>query len=239
MDQGVHPSRLFVFGRGIDTAAFNPARAGWVARHRMGGRDATIVLYVGRISREKGLDVLAEAFRRASAQRPGLRLALVGDGPYRRDLAVALAGTPHRFLGSLHGAALAAAYASADMFCLPSQTETFGQVVVEAGASGLPVIVSDRGGAHEAVEDGRTGLVVRAGDPSAFAAAIGALADSPERRHIMGALGRDAAARRPTWDEVFAGLCADYDEVVEGPAHPTLDAAAALWRAGRDGAETS
>lgn len=234
MDQGVDPSRLFIFGRGVDLDLFDPSRAGWVARHRMGGRDATIVLYVGRLSREKGLGVLAEAFRRAAAQRPDLRLALVGDGPYRRELAAALEGTPHRFLGSLQGSALAAAYASADLFCIPSETETFGQVIREAGASGLPVVVSDRGGAREAVEHGRTGLVVRAGDPAAFADAIGTLAGDPALRRAMGGRARQAVAAQPGWSEVFAGLCASYDEVVDGPAHPAHDAAAAVWRAGRD-----
>lgn len=235
MDHGVQPSRLFIFGRGTDLSAFGPDRGGWVARHRLGGRDATIVLYVGRISKEKGLDVLAEAFRRAVARRPHLRLAIVGDGPYRRRLAAALEGTPHRFLGSLRGPALAAAYASADIFCLPSETETFGQVVLEAGASGLPVIVSDRGGARESVEDGVTGLVARAGDAAAFAAAIGTLADAPGRRREMGARGREAAARRPGWEEVFAGLLADYVEVVDPPA-PAPDRAAVAWMTRRDGA---
>ncbi|MFN8121143.1 MAG: glycosyltransferase [Thermoleophilia bacterium] len=235
MDQGVHPSRLFIFGRGADLSAFGPGRGGWVARHRMGGRDATIVLYVGRISREKGLDVLADAFRRAAVRRPDLRLAIVGDGPYRRSLASALEGTPHRFMGSLRGPALAAAYAASDIFCLPSATETFGQVALEAAASGLPVIVSDRGGARESVEDGVTGLVVPAGDAAAFAEAIATLADRPGRRRAMGEAGREAAGRRPGWDEVFEGLLASYEQVLDRAAPPGPDPASA-WRAGLDGA---
>ncbi len=215
---GVAPERVARFTRGIDVEAFSPERAGRSMRRRLGGRDdTTVVLYVGRLSREKGVLRLAEAFRRAVALRPGLRLAVVGDGPSRGELARALAGTPHRFLGPLRGAELAAAYASADVFCLPSATETFGQVVVEAGASGLPAVVADRGGAAELVAHGRSGLVVDADDAGALAAALALLHDDPALRARLGATGRRLAAARPSWDEVFDELIAGYPALLAGP----------------------
>lgn len=216
---GVDPERVVLFTRGVDVEAFSPERAGRSMRRRLGGReDVTVVLYVGRLSREKGVLRLAEAFRRAAALRPGLRLAVVGDGPARGELGRALAGTPHRFLGALRGAELAAAYASADLFCLPSATETFGQVVVEAGASGLPVVVADRGGAAELVAHGRSGLVVDADDAGALAAALALLHDDPSLRARLGATGRRMAAARPSWDEVFDELLAGYPSLLAGPA---------------------
>jgi len=228
MEQGVDPARLFIFGRGVDTETFGPERRTWTIRSRMGGKSATVILYVGRLSREKGLDVLADAFRLAAQSRPDLELVLVGEGPYRGELAELLGGTRHRFLGPLTGSALSAAYASADVFCLPSRTETFGQVVLEAAASALPVIVTDRGGAHESVVDGQTGLVVPADDPRALAAAISALARDPQLRRRLGAQAREHAGRRSGWPELFGQLVSSYAEVVARPSwpHSAADSAA-------------
>ena len=179
-------------------------------RRRLGG-DGVIVLYVGRLSREKGLPLLAEAFRRTRAHRPELRLAVVGEGPGRAELEAALRGTPHRLLGALHGRELAEAYASADLFCLPSATETFGQVTLEAAASGLPAVVLDRGAAAEQVAHGETGLVCPAGDPDALAARLALLCDDPALRARMG------AAAAPSWGEVFDGLAAGYADLAGPP----------------------
>ena len=216
MDEGIDPRRIYIFGRGVDPALFRPERRSRLTRRRLGGHDATVLLYVGRLSPEKGLGLLAEAFRRASAGRPDLTLALVGEGPGRPALERALAGTRHRFLGPLRDEALAAAYASADLFCLPSATETFGQVVQEAAASGLPAVVLDRGAAKESVQDGITGLVVPAGDPDALAGALGRLADDPALRAALGAAARGAATARRGWDEVFDELIAGYAQLA-GP----------------------
>jgi glycosyltransferase involved in cell wall biosynthesis len=216
---GIDPARIYTFTRGSDTRAFDPGRRSRTMRRRLGGDGAeTIVLYVGRLSAEKGLVALADAFRRAAAARPGLHLALVGDGPGRAEVAAALAGTPHRFLGALTGDELAAAFASADLFCLPSQTETFGQVVTEAAASGLPAVVIGKGGAAEQVADGETGLLVPPDDPVALAAAIAVLHDHASVRIAMGARARVAALARPGWDEVFSGLLAGYRDLICEPA---------------------
>lgn len=211
-EAGIDPRRIVRFGRGTDLGWFSPERASSRTRRRLGGGD-TLVLYVGRISREKGVMLLADAFRRACAGRPGLRLAVVGEGPARNEMARALAGTPHRFAGTLRGDELAAAYASADLLCLPSATETFGQVVVEAAASGLPSVVVDRGGAQDQVEDGRSGRVVPASAPDALAAALALLHDDADLRLRLGAGARAAALARPGWDEVFADLVAGYRDL--------------------------
>jgi len=214
LEQGIDPEALYVFGRGVDTDAFNPNRSSWMTRRRMGGKSATVALYVGRISREKGLDTLAQAFRIAAAQYPDLELVLVGDGPFRSELAELLAGTKHRFLGEITGPALGAVYASADMFCLPSRTETFGQVVLEASASGLPVIVSDSGGAHESVIDGHTGIIVHSDAPAAFAEALCTLAADPERRRLMGETAHEVASQRSSWAEIFMQLTDSYTHAI-------------------------
>ncbi len=225
VDAGVAAARVHTFSRGTDGERFDPARRSRGMRRRLGGPGGTILLYVGRLSREKGVGLLVEAFRRVAAGRPELRLAVVGDGPGRREIARSLAGTRHRIVGPLRGDDLAGAYASADIFCLPSETETFGQVVTEASASGLPAIVLDRGGAAEQVEHGVTGLVAPAGDVAALAGAIALLHDVPAMRGAMGAAARAAALARPTWDEVFTDLAAGYRGLVDETEMPAPSAA--------------
>ncbi|MEZ5079514.1 MAG: glycosyltransferase family 1 protein [Thermoleophilia bacterium] len=223
-DDGVDPDRLHGFGRGIDTEAFAPRHRDRWMRRRMGGGESVVVLYVGRISREKGLDTLATAFRDAARADSRLRLVLVGDGPHRDDLARRLRGTPHRFMGALTGTALSTAFASADIFCLPSATETYGQVVMEASASGLPVIVTDAGGAQELVENGRTGLVVPADRPGDLSRALLRLGSDEVARNLMGAAGRHLAANRAAWPQIFSDLIANYADLLHSPHRTTAPA---------------
>lgn len=218
IELGVPADRIVRFTRGIDVEAFTPARRSWLSRRRVGGD--TQILYVGRISKEKGLTTLANAFRVLSATRPGVRLILVGDGPARAEIASSLRGLPHHFTGVLSGQALATAYASADIFCLPSTTETFGQVVLEAAASGLPGVVMSTGGAGELVIDGVTGLIVKEGETASLADALGALVDDPQRRDRMGAAARLAALEWPTWDDTFGALYDGYAGLA-GPGRDT------------------
>lgn len=212
-DQGVPGTRLHLMTRGADTHLFSPERRSRAMRRRLAGDDATIVMYVGRISREKGLGLLADAFRAAAKTRPDLALVIVGDGPGREDLQETLLGTRHHFTGTLTGLELATAYASADVFCLPSATETFGQVLIEAAASGLPAVVVAEGAASEVVEDGITGLVARGGGVMDLADHLARLADDREARLAMGASARRAIRGWPTWNEVFAGLRASYADL--------------------------
>ena len=178
---GLDAARLRVVGRGVDTARFHPGYrdAAWRAQHGQGR--SLVLLYVGRLSREKNLQVLAVAFQRLMPTRPDVALVLVGDGPFRGELERMLHGTPATFTGVLAGEALARAYASSDLFVFPSKTDTFGRVVLEAQASGLPVIVSDEGGPKDAMQEGRTGVVVRGLDAASLARAMDELTNEPGR----------------------------------------------------------
>lgn len=153
-------------------------------------------LYVGRLSREKNLHVLADAYRLVAARAPHLRLVLVGDGPARAELEETLRGLPVTFTGYLTGDDLANAYASSDIFVFPSGTDTFGNVVLEAQASGLPVVVTDKGGPQENLLPGRTGAIVPEGDATAMAHAMLDMAADPARLDAMRADARAYAESR-------------------------------------------
>jgi glycosyltransferase involved in cell wall biosynthesis/predicted metal-dependent phosphoesterase TrpH len=200
--------RVGLWGRGVDSDRFSPGRRTEAVRRRLLGDGDLVLLSVGRISREKRLDVLVDAFDRARDDLPGLRLVIVGDGPAREELE-ASAPEGVRFLGELRGDELAAAYASADLFCFPSTTDTFGQVLLEAAAAGLPTVAAAAGGANELVLEGRTGRLVPPDDVDAFASAVSELASSPRLREELGLRARSHALAR-TWDDSFEELRAAY-----------------------------
>ena len=202
-----------VWGRGVDSHQFGPERRNDELRRELLGEDGGVLLLsVGRLSAEKRIGVLLDAFALASRERPDLRLAIVGDGPARAELErTAPAGTT--FVGELRGDALAEMYASADVFCFPSTTDTFGQVLLEAGASGLPVVAAEAGGAPELVAHGRTGLLVPPEQPRELAAALVQLAGDPALRARWGAAGREAAQSR-TWPAAIAFLSETYRRIL-------------------------
>jgi glycosyltransferase involved in cell wall biosynthesis len=200
-DRGIDPGKIVTYPRGVDTERFHPAkRNGFFNKFDVGGR--TKLLYVGRVSVEKGLDVLTEAFRKAAKMRDSLQLIVVGDGPYLPEMQRRLRNTPATFTGVLKGEPLAQAYASADLFVFPSATDTFGNVVLEAQASGLPVIVTDKGGPAENVLPNETGLIVPANDPDALLRAILHMIDTPERIAYMRRKARSHVENR-TFDATF------------------------------------
>ena len=213
-----------LWGRGVDTSQFGPERRDAARRRELlGGDDGLVVLSVGRLSREKRIGVLLDAYALVSRRRPDVRLVVAGDGPARRELErTAPAGTV--FTGELVGDDLAALYASADVFCFPSTTDTFGQVLLEAGASGLPAVAAATGGALELVAPGRTGSLVPPDDAHAFAAALLELAADPELRRRQGAAGREAALAR-TWPAAIASLADVYRSVLGIHAEESLVAA--------------
>ncbi len=194
---GVERGAIRVYPRGVDTTRFDPTkRNGFYKGWR--GVDAFKLLYVGRVSREKDLDILAAAFKAALPSMNGrdVQLVIVGDGPYRAQMERELAGLPVLFTGVLHDEALAAAYASADLFVFPSTTDTFGNVVLEAQASGLPVIVSDKGGPMENIDPGKTGVIVAGRDADALAQAMAGLCADPALVKSMGEHARIFAEER-------------------------------------------
>jgi glycosyltransferase involved in cell wall biosynthesis len=201
--------RLRVWGRGVDTDRFHPARRSAVWRASVGARPGErLILYAGRLAAEKRLDLLA-----VLASLPATRLVIVGDGPARAGLERELAGAPATFTGFLQGDDLATAYASADLFVFPSATETFGQVIQEAMASGLPVVAARAGGALDLIREGETGLFFAPGSPADLRAAARELLDAPERRAAMGRAARAAAERR-TWSHVLDALLEHYTRVI-------------------------
>src|SRR2546425_7732800 len=187
---GLDPSKLKIFPRGLDTELFHPARRNPAFFEKFGARNGEVrLLYVGRISREKDLDLLAAAYHRLRDEGLPVQLFIVGHGPYSEVFAKSL---PEAFFtGYLTGTELATAYASADVFVFPSTTDTFGNVILEAQACGLPVVVSDSGGPKELVEDKANGLITRSHDVEDFTRAIRALVTDSALRERMGESARD------------------------------------------------
>src|SRR5216110_1077014 len=198
---GFDPARLKILPRGLDTELFTPARREAVFWEKFGAANGQVrLLYVGRISREKDLDLLAEAYRRLRDEGLSVQLCVVGHGPYAREFSESLPEA--LFTGYLTGGELAAAYASADIFVFPSTTDTVGNVIIEAQASGVPVIVSDSGGPKELVENNRNGLITKSHDVEDLTRAIRELVADPDRRKRMGNLGRERV-NDCTWPTAF------------------------------------
>jgi glycosyltransferase involved in cell wall biosynthesis/predicted metal-dependent phosphoesterase TrpH len=208
---GMAPERVLRWDRGVDTSRFRPAlrdspRAG------VDGETIT-VMYSGRITREKGIDLLADAFVLARACDPRLRLQLAGGGPEQERVRERL-GESASFLGWLEGDELAAAYAAADIFLFSSSTDTFGQVILEAQASGLPVIAVAKGGPLSLVEHRVSGLLCEP-DAAHLAAALLELADSPLlREHLSRGALRAVATR--TWERTLERLAGGYERALGG-----------------------
>ena len=185
------------FSRGVDARRFSP-------EHRRESPETT-VLYVGRVSVEKNLPLLSRIFRRPR----DARLLVVGDGPFRSRMEQEAPAAD--FTGFLTGLELSRAYASADLFAFPSETDTFGNVVLEAMSSGLPVVVTDKMGPRELVEHGSNGFVASNGQE--FESYLNLLIRDRELRRTMGARSRKMALDR-TWDAVFGSLFDSYREVI-------------------------
>jgi glycosyltransferase involved in cell wall biosynthesis len=166
-----------------------------------------VLLYVGRVSKEKDLHLLAEIMPalREKAEKP-FTLAIVGEGPYRAELQAALPDAI--FTGILTGRELGVAYASADLFVFPSTTDTYGNVVVEAMAAGLPVAVSDIGGPRELVKSSLMGRVLPARDPAAWIEGLREMLAKPLTPEDRQTVAKQAGSER-RWDRAFAKFWAD------------------------------
>lgn len=203
--------RLTVWGRGVDPDRFSPRFRSEQLRSSLLGEGDVLLLSVGRVSPEKRVDRLVAAFASLRQELPGLRLAIAGDGPARADLE-RTSPDGVEFLGEVTGQLLSELYASADVFCFPSTTDTFGQVLIEAGASGLPVVAAAAGGGAELVRHNENGLLVPPDDAIAFQAALRILATDDRLRARLGAGGRRAAVAR-SWPSSLAQLQAAYASV--------------------------
>jgi glycosyltransferase involved in cell wall biosynthesis len=205
---GVDGARVLRWDRGVDTARFRPELRGQFPLPA-----AINVLYSGRITREKGVDLLVEAFLAARERDPRLHLVLAGGGPEQERVGEQL-GEHASFLGWLQGEDLAKAYASADMFLFPSATDTFGQVILEAQASGLPVIALAQGGPVSLIEHGVSGLLCDT-DAQRLADAVLELAGAPLLRERLAAAGLRAVRAR-TWERALERLADGYQRALSG-----------------------
>ncbi|MBO0614781.1 MAG: hypothetical protein RL122_1190 [Pseudomonadota bacterium] len=197
-------TKLGILERGIDTVQFNPARRSHALRSRLGIRpEQLLVTLVSRMAQEKNLDLAFVAFRAIQQHVPDARFLLVGDGPERKRLQEAY--PDGLFVGMQTGSALAEHYASGDVFLYPSTSETFGNVVLEAMASGLPVVTFDYAAAHEYLRYGQNGMAVPLDDNAAFVQASVQLALAPALRQAQGLAARDTALTL-SWTKVVERL---------------------------------
>jgi glycosyltransferase involved in cell wall biosynthesis len=215
-------SDVVVWGRGVDISAFSPTRRSQPLRVAYGVNDAVVFLHVGRLAPEKGVDRIIRAFDRARASLPAgaARLIIAGSGPSESALRE-LAGPDVLFLGVLdRQRALPRLYASAEAFLFSSLTETLGLVVLEAMASGLPVIATPAGGVADHLRDEENGIAVPANDVDAMASAIVALTFDAARRARLGE-GARRTALALEWETELDRLDASYREVLERDARGT------------------
>lgn len=203
-----------IWSRGVDTAMFTPARRTPAFRERLGLRaDVPVVLSVGRLAAEKNLGLLLEAWWRLVAGGTEAQLVLVGTGPLREEIEAAR--PPQVTLaGVLTGDALGEAFASADLFAFPSSTETFGNVLLEAMASGLPSLAVRAGGVLDFAEHDRNAWLVEPDSAEAIAGGLRTLLADAALRRRLAAAALDAAARRD-WGTIFDGVEQVYRDATE------------------------
>lgn len=206
LEEGV--KRVRVWPQGVDAQRFGPGNATREWRERLTGGypDERLLVYVGRLAPEKNIESLKAVF-----EVPGCRLAIVGDGPARNELEGEFSGTPTVFTGILKGEDLARAYASGDIFLFPSTTETLGMAMIEALASGLPVVAARSGASEEVVDDGETGLLYEPRSDEDFVAAVRRLNDNEGLRAEMGARARAVAEGR-SWETSTGALRGYYEQ---------------------------
>lgn len=193
-------ARLRVWPRGVDTKAFNPSHRQSVLRKTWGLADNDLaVIYVGRIAPEKNINLAFEAFQAIKKNHPTARFVLVGDGPSKNWLHQVYPDA--LFVGTKVGQELAEHYASGDIFLFPSLTETFGNVVLEALASGLAVISYDMAAAGQLIEHGKNGMLVSVDDSSAFVEQASELADHPDLLMQLKCHAVETAAQQG-WDKI-------------------------------------
>jgi glycosyltransferase involved in cell wall biosynthesis len=205
--------------RGVDTARFTPDKRSADVRDAWGVDDRRpAVLFVGRLSKEKGLEAVPALSRTLHDAGLPHRLVFVGEGPMRRTLEAECPGAA--FTGSIPHEQVAVSMASADLFLFPSRTDTFGNVVLEAQASGLPVVVTDAGGPKENIRDGRTGYVCRTQGPVTLHVALERLLRDPLARATMGGAAREYALSR-RWPRALEVLYQTWREAVQVPVSAT------------------
>ncbi|MED1862036.1 glycosyltransferase family 1 protein [Fictibacillus nanhaiensis] len=208
-------TNIEIWSRGVDCDMFTPQNRDYHVREKYKITEKYIFLFVGRLAPEKDLDVLQEIINKLpTTLRECVHWLIVGDGPSRN--VVDHWEKKHSNVtcaGYLSGVELAQVYATADLFVFPSSTETFGNVVLEAAASGLPSIVSDSGGVTEIVQDGITGKICTAGDANSFIQNIVSLMEDPLLLQSMKLKARNYALTQ-SWSAIFGNLLMQYEEAI-------------------------
>jgi glycosyltransferase involved in cell wall biosynthesis len=203
-----------IWARGVDCDMFTPQNHDSFLRKRYNISEKYIFLYVGRLAPEKDLEILYEMIKKLpSSLKESVHWLIVGDGPSRSMVDRWEAEHSNvTCAGYLSGDELARVYASSDLFVFPSSTETFGNVVLEASASGLPAIVSNRGGVTEIVQDRITGRICEAREPDSFIQATVSIIEDPVQLQSMKLKARNYALSQ-SWSTIFGNLLMQYEEV--------------------------
>ncbi len=207
--RGYDRRRMRLFRRGIDTDHFSPRDEGRLfLEDAFGVRPGVRLLYAGRVSKDKHLDLLVEVFRALAPEMPDLSLVITGDGPYLPEMRERLADQPRAiFTGPLDPKDLPLVYSGSDLLVFPSTTDTFGMAVLEAQSCGTPALVSDVGGPKELIQHGRTGWVLNAGSigdwVEGIRRAVELLRVHPERFAEMGREARRRVVEQRDWDAVL------------------------------------
>lgn len=202
-----------IWSRGVDLERFSPVHRDPALRASVPGNpDDPILLLVSRLVKEKDLADLIAVDRVLRSRGLAYRFAVVGDGPMRAELESALPRT--HFVGAKSGMELSAWYASADVFIFPSTTETLGNVVLEALASGVPAVVVDRGGPRDLIAHGSNGYVAKAKDPADIADRVAELLTDADLRRAMSIAARASATDRD-WEVINERLLESYARVID------------------------
>ncbi|MCZ0702292.1 glycosyltransferase involved in cell wall biosynthesis [Natronobacillus azotifigens] len=213
LSKRMHPN-IDIWGRGVDAIQFSPEKKSDKIRMKYQIQEKNIVLYVGRLSPEKDIDIVFDTFHSLPKElKKSTHLVIVGDGPLYQTLS-----TDHckqiTFTGFLEREELAEMYASTDVFLFPSPTETFGNVVLEAQASGLPVIGANAGGVQHLLQDNQNGFLCKPKSVNDFVTKTTTLLTNDQLRQDIGKKAR-AFALEQSWNRIFDRLIASFEDILE------------------------
>jgi glycosyltransferase involved in cell wall biosynthesis len=197
---------------GVDAELFNPSFKSLEWKEAIGCKNKKVILYSGRLVWEKDLKVFANTYRIIKAKRNDAVFVLAGDGPIRSELKELMPDAV--FLGYQSGIGLSTAYASSDIFAFPSTTETFGNVTVEAMASGIPPVCVREGGAYGIIKEGITGLIAEPHNAESLAGEITYLLDNDDMRKDIG-LNALEYSKTQSWDSIITRLIESYNEIID------------------------
>ncbi|MGF2616902.1 glycosyltransferase family 1 protein [Rossellomorea vietnamensis] len=214
-EQGL--SNLSIWTRGVDCSMFTPSKRMLQTREKYKIQKKYLILFAGRLAPEKDLDTLISTIKGLSPSiRDEVHWMIAGNGPCYQEVQKKLQGESVTMTGYLNSKELSELYASSDLFVFPSPTETFGNVVLEAAASGIPAVVADQGGVTGIIKNHFNGLICPARSSTGFVEAVEFLITNEEARERMGRNAREFAENQ-SWERIFDGLLNEYEEIIEAP----------------------